>query len=62
MYEIDIARGLAYQGNEGFVIQVEPKGLYIINRLKKVFLTQNNSKIMEVKDGTVKVQRLSQII
>lgn len=49
LYEIDFVRGLAYQGNKGFVIQVNSKGLYVRNKFKKIFLTQENSKTMEVK-------------
>ena len=59
MYEVDYVRGLAYQGKKGFVIQTAEKGLYIKNGRKEVFLTQKNSKVMEVKDGSIKVQRLT---
>lgn len=50
MYEIDYARGLAYQGKKGFVIQTSEKGLFIKNGRKEVFLTPKNSKGMEIKN------------
>ena len=48
MYEVDFARGLAYQGSRGFVIQANQKGLYVKDGNKAVFLTKENSKVLEV--------------
>ena len=47
MYEVDFARGFAYCGRKGFIIRVNPRGLYVKKGLKKIFLTQENSKVME---------------
>lgn len=48
MYEVDFARGLAYKGKRGFVIRLnQKKGLYVKDRFKKVFLTDENTKVME---------------
>lgn len=49
MYEVDYARGFAYQGNKGFVIQHNSQGLYIKDGLKKVFLTKYNTKVLGVR-------------
>ena len=46
-FEIDWARGFAYKKSKGFIIKVDPKGLYIRVGLKKIFLTSENSIIME---------------
>ena len=59
MYEIDFARGLVYQGNEGFVMNASQDGLYVVDQDKEVYLTQENSKAMEFGDGAVDVQELS---
>lgn len=48
MYEIDFARGLVYQGNNGFVMNASRDGLYIVDQDKEVYLTEENSKMMEV--------------
>lgn len=47
LFEVDWARGFAYRGKKGFIIQVDPKGLYVRVWLKKVFLTQRNSRVLE---------------
>ena len=47
MYEVDFARGIAYKGNKGFMIRVNPKGLYIEEGPKIIFLTPFNSRIMQ---------------
>lgn len=47
MFEIDWVRGIAYKGKKGFIINIEPKGLYVMVGLEKVFLTQQNSRVME---------------
>ncbi len=47
MFEVDFARGFAYQGKNGFIIRVNPQGLYVKKGNKKIFLTQKNSKVME---------------
>lgn len=50
MYEIDFARGFAYEGNRGFIVEVDSRGLpYIIDRTRKIFLTAYNTKVMEEK-------------
>ena len=48
MFEIDCVRGFAYKGKKGWIIKIDPRGLYIRVKLKKVFLTQENTRIMEV--------------
>ena len=49
IYEVDFSRGLAYKGKKGYVIRLNQKnGLYVRDRFKKVFLTDKNSKVMEV--------------
>lgn len=45
MYLVDFARGLAYKERKGFIIMVDPCGLYIIDKLRMVFLTNKNTKI-----------------
>lgn len=47
MFEVDLARGFAYKGEKGWVIKVNPQGLYIEEDSKRVFLTQQNSRVME---------------
>lgn len=59
MYEIDFARGLVYQGNNGFVMNASRDGLYVVDQDKEVYLTEENSKVMELGDGAVEVQELS---
>ena len=46
MYEIDFARGFAYNGEKGFIIKVNSNGLYIKDGFNKIFLTKYNSRIM----------------
>ena len=53
MFEVDFARGLAYQGARGFVIQVHTKGLYVKDGLKKVFLTKENSRVIGGKNENI---------
>lgn len=59
MYEIDFARGLVYQGNEGFVMNASRDGLYVVDQDKEVYLTEENSKVMEYGDGAVEAQEFS---
>lgn len=50
MYEIDFARGFAYEGNRGFIVEVDARGVpYIIDQSKQIFLTAYNTKVMEEK-------------
>ena len=52
MFEIDWARGFAYKGKKGWIIQANPKGLYIEVGGKMIFLTQKNTKTIETfEDG-----------
>lgn len=44
MYKIDFARGFAYRGRKGFIIRVEPRGLYIVDKGKKIYLTDVKKK------------------
>lgn len=46
MFEIDWARGFVYKGKKGWIIKTDPKGVYIRYRLKKLFLTEKNSKVL----------------
>lgn len=56
MFEVDFARGIAYQGSRGFIIRMHPKkGLYIRNGLKIIFLTKENTKIMGAEYETVNI-------
>lgn len=55
MYEVDFARNIAYRGNKGFFINTSRQGIYIIDEGIQVFLTKENSKIMEVLDAAVTV-------
>ena len=50
MYEIDYARGLAYQGNDGFVIRVSQEGLYVVDQEREVLLTEENTIPMEAEN------------
>lgn len=43
MYEVDFARGLAYKGKKGYIIRLHKKGLYIKEKFKKTFLTEENT-------------------
>ena len=46
MYEVDFARGLAYKGDKGFIIKLCSQGLYIMDGLKKILLTEQNTTIL----------------
>ena len=47
MFEVDWARGFAYKGKRGWIIRINPKGLYVKIKNKIVFLTKKNTRIME---------------
>lgn len=51
MYEVDFARGLAYKGMKGFVINYTNKGLYVMDQGQQIFLTEENTIIMEVANA-----------
>lgn len=44
MFEVDYARGFAYKKDKGFLIKLDREGLYIMYGLKKVHLTEKNTK------------------
>ena len=46
MYEVDFARGLAYKGDKGFIIKLCSKGLYIMDGIKMILLTEQNTTIL----------------
>lgn len=46
VYEVDFARGFAYRGTNGYIIQNEGNALYIIdNVFGKIKLTPKNCKL-----------------
>ena len=48
VYEIDFVRGLAYCGQNGYVIQNEGKNLFIVDKtFKRVELTSKNCKALK---------------
>ena len=47
MFEIDFARGFAYNGKYGYILEVCLKGLYVKIGNKEIILTDKNSKILE---------------
>lgn len=46
-FKIDFARGIAYKGKNGYIIQLSPEGLYIDKLGKVIYLTKSNTKIIE---------------
>lgn len=47
MFEVDYARGLAYRGNNGYIINIESTKLYILDKNKKVYLDNTNCVLFE---------------
>lgn len=47
MFKVDYARGLAYRGNNGYIIKIENTKLYILHKNKKVYLDGTNCVLFE---------------
>lgn len=47
MFKVDYARGLAYRGNNGYVIKVEDTKLYVLHKNKKIYLDCTNCVLLK---------------
>ena len=47
MYEIDLIRGIAYQGGKGYYIKYNKNQMYIINNGDIIYLTNKNCKKLQ---------------
>ena len=46
-FKVDTARGIAYKGRRGYVVDYDKIGLYIEKGFKKIYLEPHNTKVME---------------
>lgn len=53
MYEIDLLRGIVYKGTRGFAIKYDNNKMYVIEQGEKVYLTEDNSIILELESLVV---------
>lgn len=53
MYEIDLLRGIVYKGIKGFVIRYDNNKMFILEQGSKVYLTEDNSIILELESLVV---------
>lgn len=47
MFEVDYARGLAYRGNNGYIIKLDGTKLFVFHKNKKIYLDGTNCVLLK---------------